>query len=81
MTNKHVSPHDKYFRAAMNKPKVAQEFFENHLPANIKAAANLATLAPRKESFIDDKLRLQITDLLFAVELNHRPGYLHTRSV
>ncbi len=77
MTNKHVTPHDTCFRSAMSNPKVAQEFFEQHLPANIKAVVDFATITLKQESLIDDKLKLQITDLLFSAEFNHRPGYLY----
>ena len=70
----HITPHDAYFRAAMNNPKVAREFFEQHLPANIKAAMDLTALQIQKESFIDDKLKLQITDLIFATKFNQRPA-------
>src|SRR3990167_10807176 len=75
--NRHITPHDNYFRAAMSNTKVAREFFEQHLPSNIKKALDFTTLQIKKESFIDDKLKLQITDLLFSAEFNRQPGYLY----
>ena len=77
MSNSRISPHDRFFKAMMSKPKVAHEFFEQNLPSNIKAAINLATIQPQKESFIDDKLKLQITDLLYSAEFGDRLGYLY----
>jgi len=77
MTNSHLTPHDKYFRALMTNLKVAQEFFEQNLPTYIKSVINFATIKLQKESFIDDKLRLQVVDMLYSAEFNHEPGYLY----
>lgn len=77
MRNNHLTPHDKYFKSVMSDPKVAREFFEQNLPVNIKSVINFATIQPQKESFIDDKLRLQITDLLYSAEFGDKLGYLY----
>jgi predicted transposase/invertase (TIGR01784 family) len=77
MVNSHLTPHDKYFRAIMSDSKVAREFFEQNLPSNIKSVINFETIQLQKESFIDDKLKLQITDLLYSVECNGKTGYLY----
>jgi predicted transposase/invertase (TIGR01784 family) len=71
------TPHDRFFKSLMSEQKVIREFFEKNLPANIKAAVNFNTIAPQKESFVDDKLRLQVADLLFSAEFNNKPGYLY----
>jgi predicted transposase/invertase (TIGR01784 family) len=61
----------------MSEPKVIREFFEQNLPANIKSVINFATIQPQKESFIDDKLKLQITDMLYSAEFGNKLGYLY----
>ena len=77
MSNSHISPHDRFFRAMMSEPKVIREFFEQNLPTNIKSVINFATIQPQKESFIDDKLKLQITDMLYSAEFGNKLGYLY----
>ena len=34
---KHISPHDRFFRSIMAKPKVIKEFFINYLPERIRS--------------------------------------------
>ena len=74
---KHLSPHDRLVRTIMGKPKVIKEFFNNYLPTHIKSVVNLDSIKLQKESFIDDKLRLQITDLLYTAQFGMRQGYLY----
>jgi len=72
------SPHDRYIRAMMGKyPQVALEFFEANLPQKIREAIDFTSIQLQKESYIDDGLRLQIADLLYAVNFNGKPGYLY----
>ena len=61
----------------MSHPKVAKEFFEANLPDEIKQATDLSSLKPQKDSFIDDKLRLQIADMLFETKFNGEKGYFY----
>jgi len=77
VSNSHLNPHDRFIRVMMSEPKVIREFFEQNLPTNIKSIINFATIQPQKESFIDDKLKLQITDLLYSAEFGNKLGYLY----
>ncbi len=77
MPKNHLSPHARYIRSILNNPPVAREFFEKHLPPEIIKAVDFTTLSPQKDSFINDKLRLQVADLLFSVNFNGEPGYLY----
>ncbi|MBL0941156.1 MAG: Rpn family recombination-promoting nuclease/putative transposase [Alphaproteobacteria bacterium] len=78
MTKNHIaSPHDRFVRAIMTNPKVIQEFFETNLPQEVKDLIDFSSITPEKESFINDKLRLQIADILFSVEFQGEPGYLY----
>jgi predicted transposase/invertase (TIGR01784 family) len=76
-SNNHLNPHDRFFRAMMHEPKVIREFFEQNLPSNIKAVIDFSTIQLQQESFIDDKLKLQIADLLYSAEFSSQEGYLY----
>jgi len=54
-----------------------REFFEANLPDKVKAAIDLNNIEPQKESFINDKLKQQISDILFATKFNNEDGYLY----
>jgi predicted transposase/invertase (TIGR01784 family) len=66
------SPHDRFFKSAMSNKKIAQAFFETYLPTHICQAIDLNTLVLRKESFVDEELKLAITDLLFSVNFQQQ---------
>lgn len=74
MSNSHLTPHDKFFRSMMFDTAIAREFFEQNLPEKIKAKVDLTTVQLRKESFINDKLRVQITDLLYSADFSGQQG-------
>ncbi len=61
----------------MTHPKVAAEFFQKNLPEKIKNRMDFSSLKLKKESFIDDSLKLQIADMLFSVNFNKKPGFLY----
>lgn len=72
-----TTPHDRFFRSMMSEPKVIREFFEKNLPANIRAVIDFDTIQPQKDSFISDKLKLQIADVLYSAEFDGQLGYLY----
>jgi predicted transposase/invertase (TIGR01784 family) len=74
---KHLSPHDRIVRSTMSQPQVIKEFFSNYLPANIKKEIDIDSIQLQKDSFVDDKLRMQITDLLYTAQFGQRQGYLY----
>lgn len=73
----HLCPHDRYMRSVMSLPAVAQEFFEKHLPPEVVKAIDFSTLTSQKDSFINDKLKLKVADLLYSVKFNGDPGYIY----
>ena len=77
MSKEHLSHHDRFVRKIMSKSEAYLEFFEKNLPANIKADIDLTSIMPQKDSFIDDQLKLQITDLLYTAQFNNRQGYIY----
>jgi predicted transposase/invertase (TIGR01784 family) len=69
--------HDGFFKKSMEKPKVAREFFESHLPKHILERADLSTLKPEKDSFIDIALGTAYVDMLFSVNIDKEIGYFY----
>ena len=76
MTKK-LSHHDRYTRSMMTNPNVSQEFFKKYLPIHLQEMVDFSTIKLEKESFVDDKLNLQIADLLFSTTFNGKPGFLY----
>src|SRR3546814_642677 len=77
MPKNKLSPHDRYIRSVFTNSKVIREFFGANLPEKVKEAIDLKKIAPQKDSFIDDKLKLKISDILFATKFNNEDGYLY----
>ncbi len=80
MSSKKVSnnqPHDAFFKKAMANPRVAKEFFEAHLPLEIRDKFDLTTLKPENESFLDNSLGKGIVDMLFSVQFGEEKGYFY----
>jgi len=77
MAHKHISSHDHFFRAAMAEPKVVNDFFQAHLPTKIQEIISWNSIQLKKESYVDDQLKLQITDMLYAANFDNKPGYIY----
>ncbi|MEW2739926.1 Rpn family recombination-promoting nuclease/putative transposase [Providencia rettgeri] len=78
MTNDyHNTPHDSVFKGFMSKISNARDFFDVHLPVNIKQLCNFDTLELTNSSFIDLKLRSRLSDVLYSVETAHGDGYIY----
>lgn len=69
MTRLIHQPHDKFFKQAMADIRVARDFFEEHLPAEILAQLDLSTLKLEKQSFIDESYKATEADVLYSVTL------------
>ena len=68
--------HDALIRKALENPIVAKEFFEMHLPKEIKAMFSSHTLKMEKESFVEADLKHSISDILFSAKFKNDTGYL-----
>lgn len=71
------TPHDRFFRAALSDQRVANEFFECHLPPAIKEIVDLASITLRKDTYVDENLSLSMTDMLFDASFQGKSGYLY----
>src|SRR5688500_8382134 len=72
-----ASPHDRFFKHALSDQRVARAFFDFHLPPTMRQVVDLDTLQLRKDSFIDQGLRLAVTDMLFTANVAGKTGYLY----
>ena len=72
--------HDSFFQSMMTNKRVAEEFFNYHLPLPIRKLINLKSLELCKESYIDGDLKKSILDILYKVDFNDKPGYLYVIS-
>ena len=68
MNNDLSNPHDSFFRGVFALREVSKGFFQRYLPAEVMAGLDLRTLRLEKDSFIDERLREQRSDLLFSVK-------------
>ncbi len=68
--------HDALIRKALENPLVAKEFFEMHLPKEIKAMFSSHTLKMEKESFVEADLKHSISDIIFSAKFKGNTGYL-----
>jgi len=71
------SAHDRYFHAVFSDTRVINDFFNAHLPKHILSKIDLQSLSLQKESFVDNELKLLISDALFLTKISGKPGYLY----
>ncbi len=69
--------HDALFKKSLSELNVARDFFEAHLPPEVKSTMDFSTLKLEKGSFIDEGLRQTHTDMLFSVKLSNGAGLLY----
>jgi len=70
-------PHDHFIKWAMKDKRVSKPFFTQSLPKTVLQCIDLDTLKVCKETFIDEKLKLTMSDMLFSVNFGKSPGYLY----
>jgi len=72
------NPHDRFVRQAFTRPEVSMPFFERYLPAGIAAGLDLDALSLENDTFVDEELQFQQSDLLFTVQRRDgRPTHLY----
>jgi predicted transposase/invertase (TIGR01784 family) len=83
MTNKNSTPqhishaHDHFFKMAMSDKRVAREFFDAHLPEEIRQVVELDQLELQPTSYIDDMRQKTINDMLFKAQISGHDAYLY----
>jgi hypothetical protein len=71
------NPHDALFRGVFGDPERAGELLRSALPDDVVAAIDWRTLRREEGSFVDEALRGQQADLLFAADIGNRPTLLY----
>ncbi len=71
------SPHDKLFKSAMADLRVAREFFDHYLPSSVRAVVDLNSLALEQGTYLDEKLKLSNSDVLYTINIAGKPGFLY----
>lgn len=71
------TPHDATFKGFLNQVDNARDFFDIYLPENIKSLCDFKTLALTNSSFIDNKLRSRLSDVLYSVKTDMGDGYFY----
>src|SRR3990167_11148712 len=75
---KHIAKaHDHFFRMAMSDKRVAREFFEMHLPENLRKIVDLNTLELQSGTYIDDMRKESIADMLYKTVIEGHEAYLY----
>lgn len=72
-------PHDKFFKQILSNKVIAKDFLETHVPAKILAKFNLDEIELCKESYVDEELKEQLTDVVYRASINSGgKGYIYT---
>ena len=70
-------PHDRFFKLSLREPKVALEFFTEHLPKTVLEKINLASLKLENHSFIDEHFKGAEADIVYQVQSGTATAYLY----
>jgi len=68
--------HDKFVKLSLGEPRVALEFFTEHLPASFLKAIDLTTLQLQKQTFIDEHFKNSEADIIYSVQAAQETAYL-----
>ncbi|AHF79362.1 ISNCY family transposase (plasmid) [Sodalis praecaptivus] len=75
--NSSLSHHDALFKQFLADKEVARDFFNIHLPPEMKNRCDFATLNVVSGSFIDDALRSLYSDMVYSVRTSEGEGYIY----
>ncbi len=65
MSEKIINPHDAFFKQYMGHAVAAADFLRHHLPPAMATLLDLDQLRLEKDSFVDESLRSNFSDLLY----------------
>ncbi|MCK4766201.1 MAG: Rpn family recombination-promoting nuclease/putative transposase [Candidatus Aminicenantes bacterium] len=72
-----TAPHDKVVKAFFSEMETARSFFQEYLPAEMTKDMDFSSLKFLKDTFIDKKLSVYFSDLLFQVKLKNIPVFIY----
>ncbi|HZK43390.1 MAG TPA: Rpn family recombination-promoting nuclease/putative transposase [Syntrophomonadaceae bacterium] len=72
-----TQPHDKFFKETLSDLETTKDFLQNYLPSEILSLINLDTLKTEKDTFIDEDLTENFSDLLFKANINNQESFIY----
>lgn len=76
MSEKIHHPHDGFFRVAMSDLSVAKDLLKAHLPEKLVQQIDWNTLQITNKSYVDQKLRQVMSDMVYRCTLQGREAYI-----
>lgn len=70
-------PHDTLAKSFLTNLDVARDFLKSHLPEHIQKRCDFTTLRIEASSFIDEDLRPHVSDVLYSLEIDSKPGLIY----
>ncbi len=71
------TPHDAVFKKFLMHVDTARDFLDIHLPAELRKICDLDTLQLASGSFVEEDLKAQYSDVLYSLNMQGAPDYLH----
>ncbi len=72
-----MQTHDAFFKHFFGDIATAHGFLSIHLPVGIRQHCDFSTLALEPTSFVDEKLRSRISDMLYSLRTTQGKGYIY----
>lgn len=72
ITNKH----DTTFKEVFSQKRIARDFIENNIPKEALEVIDMESLELEKDTFINEELKENFSDLIYRVKINNKNGYI-----
>jgi len=77
MAREIYNPHDLFLKATLSSPQAIQDFFESAFPPELQQRVNPASIKLTQTSYVSPALKELRNDLVFACQIDGKPGYLY----
>jgi len=72
-----TNPHDRFFARIFSDKQNAVDFLSHYLPREVLRLVDLESVEIAKDSFVDEKLRGSLSDMLYRVRIAGKPAYIY----
>lgn len=76
MKNEIISKHDATFKEVFSQKRIAKDFIENNIPKEVLDIMNMESLELQKDTFINEELKENFSDLIYRVKINNKEAYI-----
>ncbi|WP_084051980.1 Rpn family recombination-promoting nuclease/putative transposase [Desulfonispora thiosulfatigenes] len=76
MKNEIVNKHDLTFKEVFSQKKIAENFIKNNIPKEALAIIDMGSLELQKDTFINEELQENFSDLIYKVKINNKESYI-----